>query len=62
MLVHLKERLNLKNDKKPLIIIIIMLVMIIAGLALAQYMFKQVDIQLDKNEETKVQYDQPRIY
>lgn len=60
--MHLKERLNLKNDKKPLIIIIIMIVMIVAGLALAQYMFKQVDIQLDKNEETQTLYETHSTY
>ncbi len=36
-----------------------MIIMIVAGLALAQYMFKQVDIQLERNEESKTQYDLP---
>jgi|GEM_PF-5303444 len=46
----------MKNNKKPLIIILIMVLMVAGGLLLANYMFKQVDIKLDKEEASHAIY------
>lgn len=40
----------MKNNKKPLMIILVMAVMIAVGLLFTNYMFKQVDINLEKKE------------
>lgn len=53
----------MKRDKKPLIIILVIIITIIAGLLLANYMFKQVDIQLDKKESAhSYQYEEQNQY
>ena len=43
----------MKNNKKPFLIILTMFIMVVLGLLLAYYMFKQVDINLEKNETTQ---------
>lgn len=43
----------MKYDKKPLIIILVMAAVIAGGLLLANYMFKQVDINLEKEDSTQ---------
>jgi len=43
----------MKYDKKPLIIILVMVAVIAGGLLLANYMFKQVDINLEKEDSTQ---------
>ena len=43
----------MKNNKKPLIIILVMVLTIVAGLLLASYMFKQVDIKLEEKNSTQ---------
>lgn len=43
----------MKNNKKPLIIILVMVLTIVAGLLLANYMFKQVDIKLEEKNSTQ---------
>lgn len=40
----------MKNNKKPMIIILVIILMVAGGLLLANYMLKQVDIQLEKKE------------
>ena len=43
----------MKYDKKPLIIILVMIAVIVGGLLLANYMFKQIDINLEKEDSTQ---------
>ncbi len=43
----------MKNNKKPMIIILVIILMVAAGLLLANYMLKQVDIQLEENETSQ---------
>lgn len=52
----------MKNNKKPLMIIVVVLLMIVGGLLLANYMFKQVDINLEKNETSHSIYFEPNEY
>lgn len=44
----------MKNNKKSMIIILVIILMVAGGLLLANYMLKQVDIQLEKNETSQV--------
>lgn len=46
----------MKQNKKPLIIILVIVLMIVAGLMLANYMFKQVDINLEEKETSQSFY------
>lgn len=46
----------MKDNKKPLIIILVILATIAAGLLLANYMFNQVDVNLEKEESSHSVY------
>lgn len=43
----------MKNNKKPLIIILVLVAMVVVGLLFTNYMFKQVDINLEKKETSQ---------